>query len=411
MKVKSIRAILLIGAMCASCVENKTEPSNARGGKTLAGTADTTKADAKAQGEVRLPQAPIVVARPAVDADKPDAPAAANVASAAAGTSADADTSDIPLAPKDAQWTLLCTTFSTPDHIEASRELKATLIAKSGMREWYIVHESNQSRLYYGFYRSISDTNDAAETARAKSDRQKIDAMADAGGMRPFRACQFVQLGSPDPEAPPQWNLVNAPKDKVWTLMIGAYKDSPDRKKLAVEAVREAREKYGEEAYYYHGDTVSNVFVGTWPAKAVEETRVDAKKGVNTRQDPVLVLPPGMKADGSVRNSQGAVRAVGVTYKPVDPELLKKIAQYPNMGVNGDFLSINVGGKKRLQGSMVMSIPRPSDRRFDENAPAAAADEPHPFAQNQDAVRQDEPRDPDAVKVDPGRLRSVGRKK
>ena len=65
----------------------------------------------------------------------------------------------------------------------------------------------------------------------------------------------IVPIDSPDPVAPPEWNLANA--KGYWSLQIAAYKDSPKRKEAAVEAVREAR-KNGVEAYYYHGETTSS---------------------------------------------------------------------------------------------------------------------------------------------------------
>lgn len=364
MTARMLLLSLVAGSMCVSCGSDAPPGSEANRRETLVGTADASKKSTAQQAdrEVRLPAAPIE--RPAVDGDAfgvgPAAPASA-------------DTSDMPLAPKDAQWTIYCATLAGPDHVETSRSLKSALVKRTKMREWYILHESGQSRIYYGFYRSIGDPQDAAESARAKGDRKKIDELIDGGGERPFRACQFVQLNAPDPESPPEWNLANAAPDKVWTLLIGAYKDHPDRKRAAVESVRDARAQ-GEEAYYFHGETVSNVFVGAWSEEAVDEERVDAKEGVGPL-GPVLVLPPGMKAPGQVRRKGEAVRVVGQQLVPVDPELKKKIAQYPNMGVNGNFLVFKQNGRQRLQGSVIAVIPRPSETLFGAD-PAEPGDNP-----------------------------------
>jgi hypothetical protein len=364
MTVKSLLAGLLAGVMCVSCGEN--QPAGGQGqsrGKTLAGAADMSKSGAQKRGELRIPEAPIV---------RPQADVGGSAAAApSSGAPLGADLSDMPLAPKDAQWTIYCATVADPSHVETSRSLKAALVKRTSMREWYILHESNQSRLYYGFYRSFNDKADAAESSRAQADRKKIDELVDGAGERPFRACQFVPLSAPDPESRPEWNLVNAPADKFWTLEIGSYKDHPDRKKFAVDAVREARAA-GEEAYYYHGDTVSSVCVGAWPETAVAEERVDSdpKARKNSHGD-ILVLPPGIKDPGKIRDKQGRpIGAVGQRLVPVEPSLTAKIEQYPVMLVNGEELIYKTKNSTQKQSSLLKPIPRPGETLFRDNAAA-----------------------------------------
>jgi hypothetical protein len=388
MTVKSLLAGLLAVTVCASCGEN--DPSSAQkksqNNQTLAGSADTAKAKpaaaAAAQNQVRLPQAPIE--RPDASgtsgtsgASGAGAAAAAAAATPTAGGSGAPDTSDMPQVPKEARWTIYCTTLPDPDHVNTSRRLKAALVEKTKLREWYIIHEHDRSRLYYGYYRSIDDPGDAAESARAKNDRKAIDAIVDGAGERPFRSCQFVQLNSPDPESRPEWNLVNAPAGMTWTLLVGAYKDSADRKQAAVDAVREAREKYGLEAYYYHGETVSNVCIGAWPADAVIEQRddPDPEASKNGTGD-VLVLPPGMKAPAGAMHNGKRVRAVSQRMVVVNESLKAMQEKYPTCLVNGEEI-IYKGrtGKNQREPSHVVPIPRPSESLFADTggAPGAAA--------------------------------------
>jgi hypothetical protein len=381
----------------SSCGPNDgtaAQPGQTRA-KTLAGTADVSKNNnaSAAQGrEVRIPNAPIerptpnaaatsgVAASPAgtpaaiAGPQRQTAAAQQSPAAAAAQAQQPSNMSDMPLAPKDAQWTIYCATISDADHMKTSRDLRTALVQRTGLREWYLLHDDAHSRLYYGFYRSIADKGDAAESARAQADRKKIDELADGRNERPFKNCQFVQLSAPDPDAPPQWNIVNVPPDKTWTLIVGAYKDSPERKKLAVEAVREAREKYGEEAYYYHGDSVSNVCIGTWPDTAVLEERLDPDpKASRNGAGDVLVLPQGIKPTAGVKTKEGRnVRAVSVNYVPVDEGLKKMIAKYPYMGVNGELLIIKGGGKQHYQPAMVAQIPRAGDSLNNERLAAGA---------------------------------------
>ena len=398
MTTRTLLLSLIAGAICVSCGPNAQQ--GAGGGQarrdTLAGAADTTKKQSRsADREVRLPQAPISSASSAAATSSdptagfgarttspPPPPAAPTPAAAAAAQPNAADIADVPLAPKEAQWTIYCATLGGPDHMATAKALKKSLIQRTGMREWYLVHEAGQSRLYYGYYRSIGDPADPVESARAKADRLKVDELVDGGGERPFRECQFVQLDAPDPESPPEWDITNTPPEKVWTLIVAAYKDHPDRKQAAVESVRDARAR-GEEAYFFHGPNVSNVCVGAWTEEAVAEERVDAKEGVRA-QDPLLVLPPGMKVDGRVRKNGEAVRAVGQQLVPVDPVLKAKIEQYPQMGVNGNLLIIKKNGRQRVQGTMIAAIPRPAQELFggpmgdegDAAAAAAASDDP-----------------------------------
>lgn len=369
MSVKSLLAGLLALTVCVSCGEN--DPSSAQKksqNQTLAGAADTAKAKPAAQNEVRLPQAPV---------ERPMAAGSSSAAVATPPASAGGpapDTSDMPQVPKEARWTLYCAPLTDPDHVNTSRQLKAKLIEKTKMREWYIVHEHDRSRIYYGYYRSIDDPSDAAESARARADRKAIDAIVDNSGERPFRTCQFVQLNSPDPESPPKWNLVNAPAGMTWTLLVGAYQDGPGapagaRKQAAVDAVRAAREQYGEEAYYYHGETISNVCIGAYPADAVIEQRDDpnpdaAKNGAGD----VLVLPPGMKAPANATHKGKPVRAVSQRLVVVNEALKAAQAKYPTCLLNGDEIVYKGRtGANQREPSHVIQIPRPSETLFANN--------------------------------------------
>ena len=143
--------------------------------------------------------------------------------------------------------------------------------------------------------------------------------------------------------------------------------------------MRDARAN-GEEAYYYHGDSVSNVFVGAWPEEAVIEEKVDGREGVRA-QDPLLVLPPGMKVPAGKRMTRKgqAIRVVGQQLVPVDDVLKQKIAQYPYMGVNGETLVYKHEGRTRIQGPVITPIPRPSASPFgpgSEDEAQAAGDDP-----------------------------------
>jgi hypothetical protein len=199
------------------------------------------------------------------------------------------------------------------------------------MRDWYVVHGEGHSTVYYGFYRTVRDEEDKQEAARAKGDRKAIAGLVNAAtGARMFGGVFLVELDAADTTGPAEWNLVNA--KGYYSLEIGVYKDNPQRKEAAVEAVRAARAN-GYEAYYYHGPAVSSVCIGAWPESAVR------KQGDGKVRDPnavgVLVpesvnLPPGLTtADGR------PIEVVQAKAEIVDGTLLAMMKAFPTHAVNG----------------------------------------------------------------------------
>jgi hypothetical protein len=78
-----------------------------------------------------------------------------------------------------------------------------------------------------------------------------------------------------------------------------------------------------------------------------------------------------MKPEAGVRDRTGRrISAVSQQLVAVDETLKKKIADYPNMGVNGEFLVYKAHGKTRLEGSKLIRIPRPSETLFRDNVAA-----------------------------------------
>jgi hypothetical protein len=177
-----------------------------------------------------------------------------------------------------------------------------------------------------------------------------------------------------------------------------------------VDAVREARAR-GEEAYYYHGDNVSNVFIGAWPEEAVNEVRLDPDPGASKNgAGDVLVLPPGMKPEAGMRDRSGRrVRAVSQQLVAVDETLKQKIAQYPNMGVNGEFLVYKAHGKTRMEGSKVIRIPRPSEVLFRDNVAAGdnAVEPQDPYGRTGHPENPPAKRAPTPKTTGTGQLRSL----
>jgi len=227
-------------------------------------------------------------------------------------------------------------TINTPTHVPDSDRLKAQLIQRTSSNDWYVIHGDGQSTLYYGFYKTFDDKNNPEEVARAQADRQRVASLRDNSGSTPFAKCAFVSLANPDPDAPPEWDLRNAPG--YWALQIAAYRGSPDRKKFAVDAVRAAR-AMGIQAYYYHGPAMSCVFIGTWPREAVHEDNPDGAMARDPNSTLVVTnqpLPPGANTDNLQTPDGRPIEVVSPKVEIVDPTLLATMRQYPENAVNGE---------------------------------------------------------------------------
>jgi len=270
---------------------------------------------------------------------------------------------DSPIPPKDAQWTILCESITGPNHLALSKRRKAELIAATGMSDWYVIHAEDQSTLYYGYYRTFNDPKDAAEGRRAQSDRLKLNGVTDAMGDRPFRSCIFVEIDSPDPNAPRQWDLSRLRLDETderhyWSLQIAAYKDTPERKKAAVDAVKSARDA-GYEAYYFHGETTSSVCIGLWPKPSVEERDPAVMQNPNDN-DALLVLPPALLPDPGkeLHAADGQrLKPVAPKFVAVDPTLLAMLREFPTHAVNGFEIEHVVRGNPVKDRSFMIVVP------------------------------------------------------
>jgi hypothetical protein len=247
--------------------------------------------------------------------------------------------------PEGAQWTIYCDSFSGPNHVEVADQAKAQLGNETNLGNWHIVHEQDQSILYYGYYKEITD-------AQARADKRAVDSIAGDGGTRRFRACMFVPLASPDPVAPPEWDLRNTPTSMYWSLQIADFRATADRKERAVEAVRDARAE-GIEAYYFHGDTISSVCIGAWPKEAVRQQ--ESSDAHTSGPDDSLFVSPFPVPEGAKPLTDENGKPLTIVAPKVvidDPSLQKMMDAYPEMADNGA-----VSQQKDANGKL---IPAPS---------------------------------------------------
>ena len=285
------------------------------------------------------------------------------------------------MVPDGAEYTLYCATYDLPTHIPDTDRLKSSLVRATGLKDWYVVHDEGHSTLYYGFYKTFSDDTQPLEKKRAQSDRLAISRLRDKNGDTPFAGCGFLPINSPDPEAPPEWDIRHA--HGYWTLQIAAYKGRPERKKYAVDAVRAAREM-GIEAYYYHGPTISSVLIGTWPREALKEQ--DASVGSSSDPNKTIVvlnypLPKGVNAQNAFGKDGRPVKVFSPKYEVLDPTLVATMKKYPANAVNGQDIMKTVRTtagaiERRPDPSFLVIIPEIHGADPDTTGDPASADHP-----------------------------------
>lgn len=285
--------------------------------------------------------------------------------------------------PEGARFSIECARFIGPDHVRQARLAKEQSINSTGKPDFYVFHDSDQSVLYYGYYKERERDRDPAEAKRAADDRAWIESVKNRMGERMFNRVLTVAIPTANPEAPPEWDLTklnldkdnNDPSRRFWTVVVAAYTSDvrdetgrpADRKKMAIESVRAAR-AMGIEAYYYHGEAMSQVCVGAWPRSAIREQDSDKAASFDeskaNRGEALVVspapLPKGfaerLKADHDVRVFQPKVDIL-------DPSLARTLQQYDTYAVNSEAQIIQMTdpktGKvtKRPQPSFLTQIP------------------------------------------------------
>lgn len=303
----------------------------------------------------------------------------------------------MPTIPPGSRWTIFCYTVKDDPtspvrgaHVAGAKESRDRLRASTRKSDWYVLHGSDSSNIYFGFYKSVEpgDAANAAEVKRAHDDLQWVRQVKSATGDRPFERSLFVALDAPDPTAPPEWNLFNVDRDMnpsdekraFWSLQVMAFRGHPLRKEAAVQAVADLRAK-NIEAYYYHGDAVSSVTVGRWPYSAVKpQNRTDEMKDVAHAAvgTPIVVssIPISEQLSAKPIDGKSAV-SVAPKLEVQDPQMLRVMKQFPTHAVNYEIgIQRTKDGKEVEDPSFLVEIPRArGNGKFDDpaaNAPVAA---------------------------------------
>jgi hypothetical protein len=252
-------------------------------------------------------------------------------------------------APVGAKYTIFCTAFNGPARVQQATVSKDNLIRGTGRREFYVVHEEDQSTLYYGYYKERERSIDAKEAARASKDLEYIRGLGTPEGQRFFGRSLIVPLPLPDVEGPAEYDLTKLdqnlapedPKKRFWTIAVADYTNDArngeqNRKQLAIESVIDMR-KNGIEAYYYNGPNTSTVCIGAWPRSAIREQEVaEARTKADIGKE--LLVSNGQVNQQIVDGLRATGRDIEVFQPKVeyaDPALLQTHAKYDTYYRNG----------------------------------------------------------------------------
>jgi hypothetical protein len=377
MKMTTVATALLLGFGLISCNENqptKTEapaPARPKFLESLQGQTFTSSSNVNISNAPEATNSRTASLPQSMTAGPTGLPAAAAPAARANTVPPAAQQPQINY-PKDARWTLYCTSMQGPDRFARSAQMKEYLTAHTKFKDWYIVHNERESTLFYGFYGVVEKKDPAA--ARAHHDREAILAWKNPEGQQPFVACFFTPITPPDPVAPLDWELGHAPPRSFWSVQVAAFMDNPLRKQAAVDAVKELRAK-GVEAYYYHGNTISSVCIGAWPASAVKEQDTDMREAQVNQEDALLVtdVPLSNKYRNARLSTRDGQRLVSYAQRIeiADPSLNATLREYPEHCVNYEARSRTVkqadGTKKEVVSpSFLVKIPGAEAREYGE---------------------------------------------
>ena len=281
--------------------------------------------------------------------------------------------------PPGARWTIYCYAVKGPDHVVDSQKAKASLIQQTGRNGWYVIHGRDESNIYFGFYSfdTVADKAGTSDLDLARQDLELVKGVQDVNHSTPFRNSVFVMLDAPDPLAPPEWNLYNVdrtlrptdPKRAYWSLQIMAFRGVEQRKEAAVEAVRDLR-KQGVDAYYYHGESVSSVCVGHWPADAVKsQNRTEEMPDVahSSAESNLMVSSIPIPENLYSRPLDGKPTvSVAPKIEVQDKSMEKAMQKFPDHAVNYEVGREYKDGKEFRNHSFLVVIPRaPGDGLYD----------------------------------------------
>ena len=235
----------------------------------------------------------------------------------------------VPGPPDWAVWTIsLQKVQDSTDQSEArARQSLQRIQKQTGWRDLHVVQMDQLSIVCRGYFKSFADD-------KAQQMLRQVRSYRDSQGREPFQKASFAPLPREKKQitaGPPQWDLRQAPGNA--SLCIGFFINDElckDRLAAAVKKVKDLRNQ-GVEAWYYHGQYRSGVYVGHFNA------------------DWELVTT------GKTRDGQPIRRLKFITHDPQFAVLRKKFPKYER---NGEVQTYTIGKGQAFDASVLARIPR-----------------------------------------------------
>lgn len=147
---------------------------------------------------------------------------------------------------------------SGADDLSRAEAMLEQIRQQTGWADLHIVQTETAMKICRGYFRSFSES-------KAHHTLDQVRNYTDSSGERPFADAAFSALPTVKKEiafGPAEWDMRRAPGEA--TLCIGFYVNAGkcrDRLAAAIKEVRKLREE-DVEAWYYHGQYRSGVYVG-----------------------------------------------------------------------------------------------------------------------------------------------------
>lgn len=213
----------------------------------------------------------------------------------------------------DDVWAVRCITLTGPNRFEVSKQLEKSLknVRELDGKLVQVVHDKEQSIIYYGRYARRFETANSTESFKPDPNKdlkliRELSMTVNGQAAWPFRVATMEALPTAR-NAQADWDLSNV--DGYWSYQVGVFYNSDDMKqrKLAAEEYCKLLRQQGQEAYFHHGPVNSSVCIGVFPKDAIQTVKgKDPLTGVMT-----------------------------VKYQIADPRMLELQQKFPNNVENG----------------------------------------------------------------------------
>jgi hypothetical protein len=220
---------------------------------------------------------------------------------------------------KEAPLTLLLVEYHGPEARSAAEKACSNL-QREGFGDAFFLADEDEGYVCHGKYEDFADTN-------YRRDVKRLVGLRDRQGNSIFGRPWLMLL--PEPAPPTSYLLTDVPTKYRYTVQIGLF-ELYGRKKAASRFTEDLRRK-GYEAYVYHGDTQSQVTIGSFGGIIFDnEARIldpkDPPKIISPDVKKILVDFPLLNVDGYTMTPEEATKlGEHVTRKIRDPETGKYV--------------------------------------------------------------------------------------